>query len=223
MTAAAGSSDKALPSNIAASLRSLIIRGTLAPGEHLGQAELATRFNVSKVPIREALKQLATDGLLQHDHNRGYFVTRLSQEEAKQLYRLRRWIESELLASARWPNQREIAQLRRGFEEIDRLNRKGDRGGYLAALEALRLSIFELSEEKVLLREAARLWSLTDRYRAVMPNETMPSPERNLIDALERRDRSALLAAYHADRDQIESLLFSILQDSVDHPLVETG
>ena len=220
MAAAAGTSEKALPSNIAASLRALIIRGTLAPGEHLGQAELATRFNVSKVPIREALKQLATDGLLQHDHNRGYFVTRLSLDEAKQLYRLRRWVESELLASARWPNQREIAQLKRGFEEVDRVNRKGDRAGYLAALETVRLSIFELSPEKVLLREASRLWSLTDRYRAVLPRDTAPSPERNLLTALEKRDRSALLAAYHADRDQVESVLFSILADSADHPFI---
>lgn len=214
---AAALTEKKQPGNLVASLRSLIIRGTLAPGEHLGQAELAARFNVSKVPIREALKQLATEGLLHHDHNRGYFVTRLSLDEAKQLYRLRRWLEAELLATARWPDPDEIQKFRRGFDEVDRFIKKGDRLAWATALEALRYSIFDLSPEKVLLREAARLWSLTDRYRAVLPRSASASGERTLVDALEKRDRSALLAAYHADRDRIESLLFSILADSFDH------
>jgi DNA-binding GntR family transcriptional regulator len=214
---AAALPEKKQPGSLAAALRALIIRGTLAPGEHLGQAELAARFNVSKVPIREALKQLAAEGLLHHDHNRGYFVTRLSLEEAKQLYRLRRWLEAELLATARWPDKEEILKFRRGFDEVDRLIQKGDRVGWSTALEALRYTLFDLSPEKVLLREAARLWSLTDRYRAVLPRSASASGERALIDALEKRDRSALLAAYHADRDRIESMLFSILADSFAH------
>lgn len=210
-------SEKKPPGRLVSTLRSLIIRGTLAPGEHLGQAEIAARFNISKVPVREALKQLAAEGLLHHDHNRGYFVARLSLDEAKQLYRLRRWLESELLASTRWPTRQEITKFRRGFEEVDRLIKKGDRVAWATALEALRYSLFDLSSEKVLLREAARLWSLTDRYRAILPKDASASGERAFVDALEKRDRSALLAAYHADRDRIESLLFSILADSLDH------
>ncbi|PQA87624.1 GntR family transcriptional regulator [Hyphococcus luteus] len=205
---------KTSPNKIVDTLRSMIIRGALAPGEHLGQAELAKRFGMSKVPVREALKQLAAEDLLQHDHNRGYFVSKLSLDEAKQLYRLRRWIEAELLAGVRWPTDEELKDFRRGFEELDRLADMRDRLGWAAALEQLRRSIFELSPEKVLLREALRLWSLTDRYRAVLPGDKSGSPERALVDALERRDRSALLSKYHADRDRVENLLISVLGDA---------
>ena len=202
------------PGDIVDVLRGLIIRGTLAPGEHLGQAELAQRFKISKVPIRESLKQLATEGLLWHDQNRGYFVAGLSLGEAQQLYRLRRWIESELLDTARWPTEEELEAFRRGFDQVDKLNRKGEYAGWAAALEDVRRSIFELSHERVLLREAVRLWSLTDRYRAVLPRNTSDSGERALVDALERHDRSALLRAYHSNRDQIESILADVLENA---------
>src|SRR6188768_3857444 len=99
----AGSSDDSLPSLVADELRGLIVRGTLLPGEHLGQTQLAERFGRSKVPVREALKLLATEGFLRHDRNRGYFVSRLDLHEARQLYSLRRWIESQLLETAEWP------------------------------------------------------------------------------------------------------------------------
>lgn len=219
----ANASERSSPNSTADTLRSLIIRGALSPGEHLGQADLAERFGMSKVPIREALKQLAAEGLLNHDHNRGYFVARLSLAEAKQLYRLRRWLEAELLAGARWPTPEETAAFRRGFEELDRLNEEGDRLAWATALEQLRRTVFDLSPEKVLLREASRLWSLTDRYRAILPRDTSGSAERSLVDALERRDRSALLAAYHADRDRIEGLLESVLIDALESPFDAAG
>ncbi len=210
--AAVATSEPSQPGNIVDVLRSLIIRGTLAPGEHLGQAELATRFNISKVPIREALKQLAAEGMLRHDHNRGYFVAGLSLEEARQLYRLRRWIESELLGSARWPDQKEVAAFRHGFEVVDRHASDGDHAAWAETLKELRRSIFDLSPDKVLLREALRLWSLTDRYRAALPRDMAQSAERALVDALERRDRSALLGAYHSHRDQVEAALADVLE-----------
>lgn len=205
--------DAAQPGNIVDVLRTLIIRGTLAPGEHLGQAELASRFNISKVPIREALKQLSAEGLLRHDLNRGYFVSPLLLDEARQLYRLRRWIESELLSEARWPTSGEVAVFRKGFERLDKLAREGNHAAWAETLKQLRGSIFDLSPHKILLREAFRLWSLTDRYRAVLPRNAFESAELALVDAMERRDRSALLSAYHTARDQVEHALADVLED----------
>ena len=104
--------NSSLPNVVANELRSLIVRGTLLPGEHLGQTQLAERFGRSKVPIREALKLLATEGFLRHDRNRGYFVAPLEIDEARQLYKLRRWLEAQLLETAEWPDAATIADLR---------------------------------------------------------------------------------------------------------------
>lgn len=199
--------DGALPNTVSQELRSMIVRGTLLPGEHLGQTQLAERFGRSKVPIREALKHLATEGFLQHDRNRGYFVSPLDYREAAQLYKLRRWIEAELLGSARWPEKAELAEFRRQFDELGKIDQDKDFERWSRALENLRYAIFDLSPYKLLRHEAVRLWRLTDRYRYTLPRQQQDSPERALIDALERRDRDALLATYHAIRDRVEGLL----------------
>jgi DNA-binding GntR family transcriptional regulator len=197
----------ALPDKIAESLKILIVRGSISPGEHLGQTELAARFGMSKVPIREALKLLAAEGLLRHDRNRGYFVAHLRLEEAMQFYKLRRWLESELLATARWPTETEIRDFQKRFDQLDELERLKKRAAWTDLLGKLRYDILDLSPQKLLLREATRLWTLTDRYRALLPREVGASFERFLIDAMAMRDRNALLAAYHKDRDRIETTL----------------
>lgn len=202
----------ALPNIVADELRTLIVRGGLLPGEHLGQTQLAERFGRSKVPIREALKLLATEGFLRHDRNRGYFVASLDIDEARQLYKLRRWLESELLKTAEWPNKRRIAEFRSAFDKLDAIDRRKAYEAWVSTLEDLRYSLFNLSPQKVLLREATRLWRLTDRYRALLPRTMEESPERKLIDALEAHDREALLAEYLGARGEIEAALEQALQ-----------
>lgn len=203
----ANGSAGALANVVADELRALIVRGSLLPGEHLGQTQLAERFGRSKVPIREALKLLSTEGFLQHDRNRGYFVSPLEIEEARQLYKLRRWLEAELLQTAEWPDEQRIAELRAKFDEVDSIDKSREFQRWADALEDLRYSLFNLSPQKLLLREATRLWRLTDRYRALMPRPSGESPERRLIDALAARDRQALLSDYLAARGAIEAAL----------------
>jgi DNA-binding GntR family transcriptional regulator len=193
-------------------LRKAIQRGMLLPGEHLTQTGLAERHATSKVPVREALKQLHTEGLLQHDPNRGYFVAHLSRGEVRQLYKMRRWLESELLRSARWPNRTELKQIKGWFDTLSRPVNSGNREEWLAALSDVRATIFGLSPEKVLLREAMRLWVLTDRVRALLPDEASVTGEAGLYEALAARDRDALLAAHAADRDRIEGLLDELIE-----------
>ncbi|OYU73839.1 MAG: GntR family transcriptional regulator, partial [Alphaproteobacteria bacterium PA3] len=173
-----------------------------------GQAELAGRFNTSKVPVREALKQLHAEGLLDHDHNRGYFVTRLSFEEGLQLYRMRRWVEYELLRGLQWPDAAEIARLRGMLDRLmARPTDHKERDIWLTTLEELRYAIFSQSKYTTLLSEAFRLWALTDRYRALLPTDRSPYREQFLIDAMEGQDREALLDSYLKERDRIESML----------------
>jgi DNA-binding GntR family transcriptional regulator len=201
-----------LPNYVADELRSMITRGTILPGEHLRQTQLADRFGRSKVPIREALKLLSAEGFLMHDRNRGYFVAPLEIEEARQLYKMRRWIEGELLGTAEWPDDTQIRQFYEQFDRIDSMDQNKDYRSWAKALEDLRYSLFDLSPQKVLLREAARLWRLTDRYRTLLPRNPGSSPERKLIDALAARDRKRLLSDYIEARKGIESRLEQVFE-----------
>jgi len=205
--------NSSLPNVVADELRSLIVRGTLLPGEHLGQTQLAERFGRSKVPIREALKLLATEGFLRHDRNRGYFVSPLEIEEARQLYKLRRWLEAQLLETAQWPSAEKIAELRKQFDKVDSIDQARSFNLWAQELAKLRHAIFDLSPQKILLREATRLWTLTDRYRALMPRTPGESSERKLIDAMEARDRKALISDYLAARAEVENALEQAFSD----------
>src|SRR3990172_11947171 len=62
-------------------LRRAILNGELASGSRLVQAELAAMLDVSTTPVREALRDLATEGLVQFDPHRGAIVSELSSED----------------------------------------------------------------------------------------------------------------------------------------------
>ncbi|MFI6702101.1 GntR family transcriptional regulator [Streptomyces sp. NPDC050509] len=74
-------------------LRRLIVEGVYPPGSRLVQDELADRFGVSRIPLREAMRTLAGEGLLRTTPGRGTFVTVLDLDEIDEIYNLRRLVE----------------------------------------------------------------------------------------------------------------------------------
>ncbi len=78
-------------------LRAEILEGRLEPGSKLIQTELATRLQLSTTPVREALQDLAREGLVLLDPHRGAFVRELSLDEVREIYELRILLEPLLL------------------------------------------------------------------------------------------------------------------------------
>lgn len=210
--------DRGVPAKIANELRSLIARGTLAPGMRLGQTELAAQFNASRVPVREALKLLSSEGIIEHDPNRGFFVTRLSRDEAEQLFTLRHMVEDELLKTVEWPDDKQLEELERRAERLEELLNAGDRQSWWDEHRQFHTLIFELSPKKTIMREAMRLWALTDRFRALLPLPRRASEERNvvnkhdLLQALRKNDRKKLIEVRRNRREAFERLLLETLE-----------
>jgi DNA-binding GntR family transcriptional regulator len=78
---------------VRATLRAAMLNGTLAGGARLVQSELAERLGVSTTPVREALRDLATEGLVVFDPHRGALVRSLDIQEVRELYELRMTLE----------------------------------------------------------------------------------------------------------------------------------
>jgi len=74
-------------------LRREIVRGEHAPGQHLRLEEIAARFDVSTMPVREALRDLETEGLVTIFPHRGAVVTELSADELQDIYDIRVTLE----------------------------------------------------------------------------------------------------------------------------------
>ncbi|QKV97046.1 GntR family transcriptional regulator [Streptomyces sp. NA02950] len=81
-------------------LRSDILDGRVQPGSRLVQTELAARLGVSTTPVREAIQDLAREGLVTLDPHRGAFVRSLSLAEVREIYELRIVLEPMLLRRA---------------------------------------------------------------------------------------------------------------------------
>jgi len=86
-------------------LRESIVNGSLAPGSQLSEAELATRFGVSRGPVREALQRLIQEGLVRAEPHRGVFVPVLTDADVRDIYLAREALESaavqQIIATSR--------------------------------------------------------------------------------------------------------------------------
>ncbi|UVL78686.1 GntR family transcriptional regulator [Pseudomonas putida] len=145
-------------------LRSAILDGRLPPGTAVRQQELATLFGVSRMPVREALRQLEAQSLLKVEMHKGAVVAPLIDEDAVDTYALRILLESEALrqsiplldasdiASARGYIQQLENETRHA--EIGRLNRLLHMTLYSKASnrKLLRMIENELNEEERFLR-----------------------------------------------------------------------
>jgi DNA-binding GntR family transcriptional regulator len=88
------------PELIAESLRRAIIEGLLSPGESLRQENLANHFAVSRIPVREALRQLESEGWIEFERNRGARVSKVSSAEVREIYEIRAVLEASALRAA---------------------------------------------------------------------------------------------------------------------------
>jgi len=108
------------PETIAAELRRELLAGGLPPGAELSQVVLAERFGVSRIPVRDALRILAGEGLIEMEPNRSARAITLTRREVREIYDLRVLLECDCLR--RTANNMTPAAL----EEIDRVRRKSD-------------------------------------------------------------------------------------------------
>lgn len=180
-------------------LRDLILSGTLPPGSRIDQAELAQRFQVSLVPIREALARLQSSGLVRIIPHRGVFIAHLSVEELIDIYHVREVLEEQAarLAAPRLSDD-EIAQIEALAQREQELADKDAFDAFLDINRELHFIIYRASARPHLLKIIAQLWDQSIRYRrlqlAAIPTRAKDSmvETRAIVDACRRRDADAL-------------------------------
>src|SRR5215472_626837 len=91
---------QSLTSAVADKLRDRIIRGEIPEGAQLRQDAIATHYQVSRIPVREALRQLDAEGLISIVPNRGAIVPALSPSDIGELFAIRALLEPEVLKAS---------------------------------------------------------------------------------------------------------------------------
>ncbi|GAA4689349.1 GntR family transcriptional regulator [Pseudonocardia yuanmonensis] len=105
-------------------IRGDILRGAIGPGERLVEEQLTRRFGISRAPVREALRLLGQQGLVEHLPRRGVRVAELSARDMTELFGLRdaleRFAVETALGGGRRPDPEKLAVLERAAERIER-------------------------------------------------------------------------------------------------------
>jgi DNA-binding GntR family transcriptional regulator len=149
----------------ASSLRQAILAGRLRPGDRVNQEEWAARAGVSAIPMREALRALAGEGLLEYRLRRGYAVTQLDLGDLEEVYRLRAVLERDaLLRGVRRATPADVAELRRHAAAYERA---ADVAARLQANRRFHARLHALAGSRVLTRLIDYLWDSTEAYRAL--------------------------------------------------------
>lgn len=149
---------------LAQRLREAIDAGRWQPGELLRQEQIAAEYGVSRIPVREALAQLQSEGLLEIAHYRGARVSRPQAAEIDELFDLRLLVESDLLTRAfSRHDQRSLRELTR---LQDRLEDADDRLGWISGDIAFHEALYGPAERPRSLALFRQLRAPIDRFSA---------------------------------------------------------
>lgn len=190
-------------------LRAAIVRGDLPPGAKIRQEATAAELGVSLVPMREALRTLAGEGIVTYRPQRGYFVSELAAEAIPQLYAARTLVESEVERLA-IPRLREadIAIMGTAIRAQERAVEERDAVAMIAANRRLHFAIFERCENPWLLRFATQLWDSVDPYRVLSYRAMWTSSDRDEVPlAILAEHRRILRSVVRGDGERALELL----------------
>ncbi len=187
-------------------LRAMIVDGRLAPGARVGQAELADALGISRGSVREALRRLVGDGLVEFEVNRGFFVADLGLDRVLERLEARLHLEPVLarLAAER-RTEEDLAALRASIED-ERTARTA--AAAHDASRAFHLAVATATRNAALVRLIDSLWIADVGRRLLARRRTQPDWQEadvaehlQLVAAIEARDgdRAEVLMREHVE------------------------
>ena len=192
-------------------IRSLIVAGSLAPGSRLAQGDLADRLGISRGSVREALRRLAGDGLVDFEVNRGFFVAEVGLDDVRQRLEARLALEPEIARLAAARRTVEDLAVMRATIVAEQAARTSDdvhdasRAFHAAVAQATRNHAFTKLLDALWIADVGRRL-LAQRRRAESWQDHDVEEHRAILQALEQSDGE--LAA---------SLMRAHVEDAVRH------
>lgn len=143
-----------------------ILNSVLKPGDRLDEQSLARRFDVSRTPVREALRHLASSGLVDIRKNQGATVKRLTTAELIEMFQVMAEYEGlSARLSARRMGRDEIAEMRKWHEKCGKMAEAEDYDGFYDANNEFHDTIFRGSRNVFLQVESRKLRNRLNVYR----------------------------------------------------------
>lgn len=194
-SAAAGSGDnRSLTDYIAGELRERILQRRLPPGEPLRQEKIAGELGTSRIPVREALRRLESEGLVVIRPYSGARVAELDIVECSEIYKIRERLEP-LALSESMPHltDQQRAEVQRLAESLPA--KRGDGAAWLDGDRSFHLATYLAVPSPRLLRMIVGYWNTTQHYRRLLLStfsehdfEMVDCEHRLIVDAVLTRN-----------------------------------
>ncbi len=184
-----------LRERVATLLREAIVTGVLAPATRLSEPSLARQLRVSRGPIREAIRELAAEGLVRIEPRIGTFVAQMSGREIDEVFAVKGVLEglAARLAAESGTEETRRARLAPILEQLDAAVAARDAAGYVALTRHLHEAILELAGNG---RLAGLYRTLADQVQHLRGRAL--SAHRRLVQSC--REQHAIAAAIIAGR-----------------------
>ncbi|WP_349963196.1 GntR family transcriptional regulator [Rhizobium sp. ZPR3] len=180
-----------------------ILSGELFPGEHMNENRLAAALGVSRASVREALRQLEKDSLVEITKNRGPFVRDMPPEEAWELYDIRASLEAlaaELAAKRR--TDEDLHLLAKCLENMDRSIEDGDEAGIFQYAVEFHRIVAAMSGSQNLVDMLKGVWGRLVLFRSKFSRLHLGDPgsteEKRILAAIQAGDAEAASALMRA-------------------------
>ena len=186
-------------------LREEILSGALPPGQRLVEEQIVARFSISRPPLREALRVLAQQGLVEHVPRRGARVTELSETDVDQLFGIRLALELHAVRTtyplAVAPDDARLAALQGHLDAMRRAERDGDELAKDDAHRAFHAEVvalagnrqLDLALEPVLLKLQRPMASNLRREAHAVGPEAGLARHQALVDAIRGNELDAIV------------------------------
>ena len=208
---------KSVQEVVVSRLREAILSGSLEGGRPLRQAEIAARFEVSSIPVREAFRQLEGEGLVAFYPRRGAVVSELSPDEMREICEMREALEPLALRRA-LPNMME-EDLRRAEEVLDLADKESDdqllpRWGKMN--REFHGALYRPAGRPKLLGTINNLHINFDRYlrlhfSAMHYREKGQLEHREILERCKQRDEEGAVEALRLHIQTVSEMLFGYL------------
>jgi DNA-binding GntR family transcriptional regulator len=197
---------------IAASITQAIVERRLMPGTKLVEQQLADIFQCSRTLVRQALNQLSRDRLVTLEPARGAFVAQPSVEEARQVFEVRKMLESAMLAQlCEHISPAQIKQLRSHLKAEREAISRTDVSGRTRLLADFHVILARMQGNAVLAQLLTDLLSRSSlialMYQSSHSAIESQAEHEALVDALEARDKRAALRLLDKHLGNVESNL----------------
>jgi DNA-binding GntR family transcriptional regulator len=186
-----------LSARIADEIRMAVLSGEMRPGTRVRQELLAAKFGASRIPVREALKQLENEGLVVLAPNRGAWIADVNSEESIEVYKIREVVEPlAIFESVPHMTDADIASLAATVRELEQVTTVEE---YIQLDREFHLRTYSRAKMPLLRSMVERFWNSTQHFRRLFVKETLAKdglpfsdPHHNLlVDAIRARDAEA--------------------------------